>query len=493
LIGEDPVAREFEHAFPLRCAEGASLSSIFTLLQSGVACKRVEAAVHTRGGDHLDLVFNASPLRGADGGVIGSVFTINDVSETLRLLAREQAARGEAERANRVKDEFLATLSHELRTPINAILGWAQLLHGSSPSADEVERAMEVIERNAKMQAQLISDLLDMSRILSGSLVLERKLVDFREVVQAAIDSVVPAAEAKDIKIRKELPPAFTGIVGDPRRLQQIVWNLLTNAVKFTPVGGEVRVAIQQIGTNAQLCVTDTGQGIAPDFIDHVFERFRQGDSATTRKATGLGLGLAIVKQLTELHGGTVEAHSEGEDSGATFTITLPFAAGETKSVVIERARNFQDAVRQRTLTGVDVLMVDDDMDARDVAKRALEACGARVITTGEVTAALDLFLQFKPAVLISDISMPEIDGHELIRRIRSRPDGREVIAIALSAMARPDDATRSLRAGFQAHLTKPIDIVDLESIVSQMRRSAAGQQNKERQQYRGDGIAAEG
>ncbi|MEA5624241.1 GAF domain-containing protein [Nostoc sp. UHCC 0251] len=376
-----------------------------------------------------------------------------------RLYEAEQTARNAAEAANRVKDEFLAVLSHELRTPLNPILGWSKLLRGRQLDAAKTDYALETIERNAKLQTQLIEDLLDVSRILQGKLSLNKVSVNLTSTIQSALETVRLAAEAKSIQIQTMLDPTIGQVLGDCTHLQQVIWNLLSNAVKFTPENGQVNISLERVGSQAQIQVSDTGKGIHPNFLPHVFEYFRQADSTTTRKFGGLGLGLAIVRHLVELHGGTVQADSPGEGQGATFTVKLPLMkAAQTKqeNESIPSPPNPDTA----PLTDTQILLVDDDADTRDLIAFILEHSGAIVTSVSRATEALQVFRQTKFDLLISDIGMPEMDGYMLIQQIRTMPAelGGKVRAIALSAYAGEINQHKALAAGFQQHISKPVD-----------------------------------
>jgi PAS domain S-box-containing protein len=392
-----------------------------------------------------------------------SVFA-TDLTERKQAEEALQAARAEAETANRMKDQFLATLSHELRTPLNAIFGWAQLLRAGKLDSPTIERGVETIERNARAQKQLIDDLLDVSRIISGKLRLEMQPIEPAEVVEAALETVAHTAQAKGINLRHRI--ARTGlVVGDSQRLQQVVWNLLSNAVKFTPKGGEVRVTVEALDGHAEITVADSGQGIAPEFLPHVFERFRQADPSSTRRHGGLGLGLAIVRQLVELHGGSVRAESPGEGQGATFIVSLPLAVASQP----EERRQAQtgEGGRPVSLAGVRVLVVDDEADARDLLREILSGSHAEVAMAASAAEGLDVLERFQPHVLVSDISMPGQDGYELIRAVRKR--GYQLPAAALTAFARAEDRRRALLAGFQIHLAKPVDPGELTAAVASL------------------------
>ena len=394
-------------------------------------------------------------------------------AELSRLLERERAARGEAEAANRSKDEFLAVLSHELRTPLNAVLGWARILGTTLQNPDVVRRAVETIERNAQLQAQLIDDLLDVSRIVAGKLALDAAPVDLAAVIEDAVQSVGTAAAAKGVMVSVQAEP-IPPLVGDAARLQQVVWNLLSNAVKFTPHGGRVTVRLSGAGDVAEIAVMDTGRGIEPKFLPHVFERFRQADSSTTRGEGGLGLGLAIVRHIVERHGGSVHADSGGPGTGATFTVRLPRRDPPSVPADGERRVPLRAAARPPAsplLSGVSVLLVEDEADSREMVATALVDAGASVIAVGSVREAIGALDTAWPHVMVSDISMPEQDGYELVQRIRSMPrDGRpRLSAVALTAYARPEDRLKSLLAGFDMHIAKPVDPLALATVVARL------------------------
>ncbi len=379
------------------------------------------------------------------------------------LVGREQQARRDAEAANRTKDEFLATLSHELRTPLNAILGWASILARSDYDHSRVSHAVHVIERNARIQSQMIEELLDVSRISAGTVTLSLNEVTVGSIIDPAVESVRPAADSKGVEIVRQVEVPDLLVHVDPRRVQQIVWNLLSNAVRFTPTGGCVTVSARHEGYELIVRVSDTGCGISPEFLPHVFERFRQADSSSTRMHGGLGLGLAIVHDLVALHGGRVAAESGGEGQGAAFTVYLPVAHVGRRTGVEPRL-----PVAAR-LSGSRVLVVDDDPDARDVLRAVLESAGAEVVTSASARETRAVFMRSHPDLLIADIGMPEEDGYSLIASIRQMETGTShVPAIALTARTRPEDVSQALAAGFQMHLAKPIDSVRLvESIAS--------------------------
>jgi len=397
------------------------------------------------------------------------------------LLESERSARAEAERTSQMKDEFLATLSHELRTPLSAILGWAQVLRRGSRDQADLQRGLQTIERNARAQAQLIEDLLDMSRITSGKVLLDMQAVAPALVIDAAIDTVRPAADAKNIRIEKHYEAAAGHIAADPGRLQQVIWNLLTNAIKFTPRDGMVAVGLRRVDGHVEITVRDTGAGIAPEFITHVFERFRQGDASTTRRHGGLGLGLSIVKHLIEQHGGTVRAASAGEQMGSCFTIELPAAKPALLAARNERAPYSPPSpqtpdIQLRDLSRVKVLVVDDEPDARDLIQRILSDCHATVTTAGSATDAMTAFRLAPPDVLVSDLGMPEVDGFELLAQVRAlgHAGGGDVPAVALTAFARSEDRVRALQAGFRAHISKPVEPTELIATVATMVKTSS-------------------
>jgi signal transduction histidine kinase/CheY-like chemotaxis protein len=382
----------------------------------------------------------------------------------------------EAQEANRIKDEFLATVSHELRTPLTAILGWTTMLASGDLDPAATARAIETIDRNTRAQAQIVEDLLDISRIISGKLRLNVQLMDLASVVEAAVETMRPAAAAKNVRLQLLLDPQAGPVSGDPDRLQQVVWNLVSNSVKFTPKGGRVQIRLERVNSHVEIVVSDTGKGIVPQFLPHVFDRFRQADSSTSRHFGGLGLGLAIVRQIVEMHGGSVAVDSPGEDQGTTFTVSLPLAVVNSTTLpnrVHPRARN--GAVPfdcPPELTGHRILVVDDEEDTRSLLKFILEACHAEVQTVDSVDDALDAIDEFNPDLLISDIGMPGADGYDLIRLVRDRETrtGRlRLPAIALTAFARVEDRMRALASGFQMHIPKPVEPAELVTVIASL------------------------
>jgi CheY-like chemotaxis protein len=372
-----------------------------------------------------------------------------------------------------IKDEFLATLSHELRTPLNAILGWSQLLRSRGRNdPDGLSKGLETIERNARAQTQLIEDLLDMSRITSGKLRLDIQTTMPITFIEAAVETVRPSAEAKGLRLETFLDPSAGPISGDPGRLQQVVWNLVSNAIKFTPRDGKVQVVLERVNSHVEITVTDTGIGLKPELIPHLFERFRQGDPSTTRHYGGLGIGLSIVESLVELHGGTVTIGSPGEGLGTTVSVRLPVSAVHRSSTESRLHPSASQAISAHLtsveLQGFKVLVVDDQVDARELIERLLIDCGAVVLLAASADEALRLVREHKPDILVSDIGMPDADGFELLRRIRAldADQGGKVPAIALTAFARSEDRTRALRAGFVVHVSKPVDPAELIATV---------------------------
>ncbi len=455
------------------------------VMADGVAAD-VEEAVPLPDGTARVWASRKIPYRDADGTVVGLLGVSRDVTdrrlvevEREQLLASERAARAEAERVGRAKDEFLATLSHELRTPLNAIIGWASILAGSAatspPDEADLKDGLETILRNARAQAQIIGDLLEMSRIIAGKIRLDVQRIELAPVVRAAADTVRPAADAKGVRLRVLLDPTGGPVGGDPNRVQQILWNLLSNAVKFTPRGGQVQVVLERVHSHIEVSVADTGEGISPEFLPFVFDRFRQADASTTRQHGGLGLGLAIVKQLVELHGGTVRVASPGAGQGSTFTIALPLTAVHAPPTPEPQRRHpsavdghATAAVDQPKLTGLRVLVVDDEPDARAMLKRLLADCDATVRTAGSAADALAQIAAEAPDVLVSDIGMPGTDGYDLIRQVRALATAAGgTPAVALTAYARSDDRIRAIRAGFQAHVVKPVEPAELIAVVA--------------------------
>ncbi|SEO54686.1 PAS domain-containing sensor histidine kinase [Nitrosovibrio sp. Nv6] len=434
---------------------------------------QMECRFRHRNGDYRWHLTRAQAKHDAKGYIsvwVGSNTDIDTIKradeEKKQLLENERIARSDAERANRIKDEFLATLSHELRTPLNAILGWSQLILQGTMSMKDIQRGIETIERNARAQNKLIEDLLEMSSIISGKVRLDVQRLDLAAIAEVAVESVAPAAEAKGIRIRKIIDPGAGLVSGDHNRLQQIIWNLLSNAVKFTPKGGTVEVIVERVASHLEVTVRDSGAGIKPEFLIYVFDRFRQADSSLTRNHGGLGLGLAIVKQLVGLHGGTVRAESEGEGKGASFIVSLPLApindSRDRQSLAAPPHPALQNGYI--SLPGVKILVIDDEPDARELINEVLTQCEAEVITAASAMEGLEILKSQRPDVMISDIGMPEIDGYQFIREVRNLPaiHGGKTPAIALSAFAHSEDRTKAMIAGYQIHLSKPVESQEL-------------------------------
>jgi PAS domain S-box-containing protein len=451
--------------------------------------------VVSRSGDVLGGLFFGHPEAGAftdrhERIVAGLAAQTAVAMDNARLYEAAQRGRDEAEaaahenerllretrEANRLKDEFLAMLSHELRTPLTAILGWAHMLRTGQFDESNVANAYETIERNARAQAQLIDDLLDVSRIITGKLRLDMRAVNPNASIDSAVEAMRPGAESKGVRIRKIVDTGVTSVAGDPVRLQQIVWNLLSNAVKFTPRGGLVQLRLSRVNSHVEIAVIDTGQGIAPEFLPHVFDRFRQADQRITRTHGGLGLGLSIVRHLVELHGGTVHAESEGEGRGSTFTVKLPVApvymeteAGErVHPTARETLPNYGCPDR---LDGLKILVIDDEPDTLEMLRIGLTNCGAEVTVAGSAGSALEALASSMPDVIISDIGMPDMDGYELMRKIRALPpeQGGRVPAVALTAYARTEDRLQALRSGYQMHVPKPVELAELVTVTASL------------------------
>jgi PAS domain S-box-containing protein len=479
---------------------------ILARLRRGERYDHFETVRMTKDGHRLDVSLTISPIRDATGKVIGASKIARDVTDRKRaetalreaqeiaeaanaekgkFLESERAARAEVERASRTKDEFLATLSHELRTPLNAILGWASALRTGDFRDQELIQGLEAIERNARVQAQIIDDLLDMSRIISGKVRLEVQPIDLAGVVTAAIGTIRVSAYAKGVQLQTFIDPLNASVPGDPNRLQQVFWNLLNNAIKFTPKGGEVRVMLERVDSHVEVSVIDTGEGISPEFLPYLFDRFQQANSSLTRRHGGLGLGLSIVKHLVELHGGTVHADSAGLGKGATFVVNLPLSVfhppEDTGEQLHPRAKPGDlPAIPVISLSNIRVLVVDDEPDARSFLKVLLETAGAAVHLAQSADTALEFLTAHSVDIVVCDIGMPEMDGYTLIRSIRrlENPEKSEVAAIALTAYSRLQDRTQAIRAGFQNYLPKPVEPAELLTVLQSLtqprsRRSA--------------------
>jgi PAS domain S-box-containing protein len=416
--------------------------------------------------------------------VIGTITVIDDVTERVarekelniqieereRLLASEHAARQLAELNSRLKDEFLASVSHEIRTPLNAISGWTQILMTGDRGGEKFLHALSTIQRNVSSQMQIIDDLLDISRIITGQMRLDFHTVNLIESIETALNSLRPAASAKEISIAKSIESAGIFIMGDANRLQQILWNLLSNAVKFTPPRGKIEIVLREIDNFAQMIVRDDGHGIAPEFLPFVFERFRQADGSSKRKHGGLGLGLSIVKNLVEMHGGTIIAESDGDGAGASFTLMFPLLFAQ-KPDAPEAAIISFGKLSESDFNGVRILVVDDDADSREMLQFLLEDSKAQIKTTGSASEALEQFATFKPDVLISDLGMPEMDGYDLIRQIRALPSetGKRTPAIALTGYVSLEEQQRVEDAGFDIHVAKPVDFNKLMETIKRL------------------------
>jgi PAS domain S-box-containing protein len=443
----------------------------------------------TKDGTEMPIDDSGAPIKGAEGKVIGAVLIFRDITERRlaeeersTLLASERAAREKAEAASRSKDEFVAMISHEIRSPLNSILGWAQMLRMGKFDKAETDRATEIIVRNARAQSQLIEDLLDISRVITGKLTLNVRSVELAQIIEAAMDSIRPAAEAKSIQLRARIDSRDNLVSGDPNRLQQIVWNLLSNAVKFTPRHGRVEVSLRRVDSNFQIAVSDSGVGISPEFLPFVFDRFSQADTTSERKYGGLGLGLAIVRHLVELHGGTARADSPGEGQGATFTVTLPVKALREEMSELEPAApsaEYSDSLTDAImLDGLRVMIVDDEAETRDLLTTMLTRRRAEVKACASAAEALEEIERWRPSLLVSDIGMPEEDGYTLIGKLRALgPErGGGIPAVALTAYARSEDRMRALASGFQVHVPKPIEADELVVVIA----SLAGRLSKD-------------
>jgi PAS domain S-box-containing protein len=470
--------------------------AILARIRRGERVDHFETIRLAKDGRQLGVSITVSPIKDSTGHVVGASKVLRDITERkkteaalkkaaedaeaanrerLQLLDSERAARSQAERASRMKDEFLATLSHELRTPLNAVLGWAQILRTGKLKVEELKQGLDTIERNARVQAQIIEDLLDMSGIISGKVRLAVKRIDLPAVLNESIDTVRATAEAKRIRLQSVVDPRAGPISGDPDRLQQVFWNLLNNAIKFTPNGGRVQVLLERVNSHIEVSVRDTGEGIATEFLPYVFNRFQQGDASTTRRHGGLGLGLAIVKQLVELHGGNVGVQSDGIGKGTTFTVHLPLIALHSEPDKERRHSQATPGENQPlpdlSLANVHVLVVDDEVDARELVKRLLEMAGATVSMAGSASEAIESILAARPDVLVCDIGMPAEDGYSFIRQLRVLEESQErtLPAVALTAYARSEDRTKAIRSGFQNHLAKPVEPAELLAIVSSL------------------------
>jgi PAS domain S-box-containing protein len=469
---------------------------ILSRIRQGERFGHFETIRLSKDGRQLNVSITVSPIKDSADRVVGASKVARDITERkaaeaalskameevetanrerLHLLESEREARSQAEQANRMKDEFLAMLSHELRTPLNAVLGWANILRLGKLQSEELKQGLDSIERNARVQAQIIEDLLDMSRIISGKCSLDLQRIDLPALLSESMATLCGTAEVKGVRMQALVDPFAGMISGDPSRLQQVFWNLLNNAIKFTPKDGRIQVLLKRVNSHVEVSVIDTGEGIAPEFLPYVFDRFRQGDASTTRRHGGLGLGLSIVKQLVELHGGTVCVKSGGIGQGATFIVRLPLLAAHSEP---EKERRHPGAALRESqplpevsLANVHVLVVDDEIDACGIVKRLLEMSGARVSMAGSASEAMERILAGRPDVLVCDVGMPGEDGYSLIRRLRALEErqGGALPALALSAYARSEDRTKAIRSGFQNHLAKPVEPAELLAVVSSL------------------------
>lgn len=495
----NPVAEELT-GWTMQEAAGKPLEEIFQIVNEETrqavespftAIKRdgvvVGLANHTtlitKDEREIPIEDSGAPIRDENGKVIGAILVFHDITERRaaerereKLLKNEQIARSEAESANRLKDEFLATVSHELRTPLNAILGWASMLNRGTMTEENVRNALHIIERNAKAQADIISDILDVSRIITGKLQIESQPVELAPIIRAAVETLHPAAEAKAIDLKVSLGETEGFVIGDSDRLLQIIWNLISNAIKFTPNNGQIEIALGRVDSHVELKVSDNGIGISTEFLPFVFERFRQADASTTRSDSGLGLGLAIVRHLVELHGGTVRAHSKGEAQGALFTVRLPLASvSEAESENLHVAQTEKIPQGNPDLSGLRVLVVDDDADTLEIVNLMLSQYGAEVRTSDSSAGAFETLLEWKPSVIVSDIGMPLEDGYTFIGKIRdlSPEQGGDIPAAALTAYVSERDKLQALAAGFQSHIPKPVEPVYLAETIAALAKNA--------------------
>jgi PAS domain S-box-containing protein len=464
---EEAIGKSIRMVIPAHLQNEEDL--VLSKIRAGERVDHYETIRQRKDGTLINVSLTVSPIRDEHDVIVGASKIARDVTERARLL-------NEAKEASRIKDEFLAVLSHELRTPLNAILGYARLLRGNLLPADQVERAIETLERNARWLTQIVDDVLDVSRIVSGKIRLDVQAVDLSTVVNNAVQTVQPAADAKGVRIQSLIDPGAGPVSGDPDRLQQVMWNLLSNAVKFTPRNGRVEVRLERVNSHIDIVVSDTGIGIETAFLPLVWERFRQADAGPTRKTGGLGLGLAIVRHIVEMHGGTVQATSPGLNQGSSFTVSLPMMI--VKPAALPKREH--PAAEQRAplaslgdLKGVHVLAIDDEQDALHLLSDVLELAGAKVTTCGSAAEALSTLETERPNVILADIGMPEMGGHDLIKRVRNSlvQEVREIPAAALTAFARSEDRVKALQSGFEMHLSKPIDPGELVAAVATLVR----------------------
>ena len=441
---------------------------ILERLRRGERIDHFETVRVGKDGRPIEVSLTISPVRNTAGAIVGASKIARDITEQKRLVRQLSEANERLSQADRMKVEFISTLSHELRTPLNAIVGWVQMLKEGA-TREETQEGLAVIERNIRVQSQLINDLLDMSRIESGKLSLDIQRIDLPTAITAAIDSIRPTAVTKDVRVTSAFASVNGIVMGDKNRLQQIIWNLLTNAIKFTPKGGRIHVTLARVNSHVEIAVADNGVGISPEYLPHIFERFSQADASSTRRHGGLGLGLSIAKHLVELHGGTISARSEGVGRGTTFRVDLPLLPVHQDSDQLsadQRSAEVGESCSDQDLQGVKVLIVEDEADSAEVVRRILDRRGAIVTVTNEMEGGLAAFQKELPDVILSDIGMPEHDGYEFMLRLRALPNGQSVPAVALTALARSEDRTKALRAGFQMHVAKPVDAEELVAVV---------------------------
>jgi PAS domain S-box-containing protein len=455
----------------------AEEDEVLSRLRQGLSVEHFETERQHKNGALIPISLSVSPIRDGAGKVVGASKIARDISDRKRAEAQTKDAYEQMQLASRLKDEFLATLSHELRTPLNAVLGYARMLRSGAVSEERVPLALEVMERNATSLTQIVEDVLDVSRIISGKVRLNIQSVDLPAVLNHSVETVRYAADAKNINLQCAIDPVGP-VSGDPERLQQVIWNLLSNAVKFTHKGGRIQTRLERVNSHVEVIVSDTGSGISSEFLPHIFERFRQAESGITRHHGGLGLGLAIARHIVEMHGGTIHAASDGEGKGSTFRVKLPLMIVHVESHpephrVHPRAIKFGEPMVAVLLKGVHVLAIDDDHDALLMMRQILEAAGATVETAGSAAQALEKLAVARPHAIITDLGMPGMDGFELIERIRRSPDlaVRDIPAAALTAYARSEDRAKALRSGFSLHLAKPIDPAELVAAVGALVR----------------------
>lgn len=454
---------------------------ILEQIRRGQRIERYQTVRVRKDGTRVHISLTVSPILDSAGKVVGAAKIAHDITrlhaliaDREKLLESERSARTQAERMSRLKDEFLATLSHELRTPLNAIQGWSELLQHPASRPEDVKRGLEAIGRNVRIQAQIINDLLDMSRVISGQVLLEVHPTRLQEVLDHAIDAIRTSAENKSIRIQTLIDSKIGPVRGDPTRLQQVLWNVLSNAVKFTPKGGLIKVILDRVDSHVEVTVEDSGIGIDPDFLPYVFERFRQADSGISRRHGGLGLGLSIAKSLVELHGGSIRAKSPGKDLGATFTVALPLfhvRPEEDRALRISPSDPLQTIELPR-LDGTKILLVDDDVDGCDLVSAILTSRGASVRCLAASAEALQILRQERFDIILSDIGMPEMDGYEFMRTLRKAEEGhaRLTPAIAVTAYAGSADRQRALLSGYQMHISKPIEAAELVAAIASLR-----------------------